>query len=173
MVTSERRDIGSLEAARLVPNAMYYNATLYAPKTKGTLTRTEWHGTALRTLERTDIVFLDPDNGLIVKSVGAGSSKSIKYVLMDELRDYYRAGHSVIFYNHRCRQSENDYLERFRKLKNDPTFEGAEWLGLKFVRGTIRDYIFILQPNHAAMVSATTSSFLDSTWGRHSMRLSI
>ena len=173
IVASERRSITSLEAAGLVPNAKYYSTTLYPPKTIGALTRNEWHSSALRTLEGTDIVFLDPDNGLIVQSVGTGSSKSIKYILTDELRDYYRAGHSVIFYNHRSRQTENDYLERFRKIRNDLAFEGAEWFGLKFVRRTIRDYIFILQPGHAAVVKAMTKSFLDSRWGRHSVHLVI
>lgn len=173
IVTSAQRDVLSLEATRLIPSTKYYNATLYPPKTEGALTRAEWHRAALRELEGTDVVFLDPDNGLIVKSVGASSSKSIKYVLVEELRDYYHAGHSVIFYNHRCRQTEDDYLERFRRLKDDPAFQGAEWLGLTFFRGTTRDFFFILQPCHATMAREMTNRFLDSNWKQHSRRLGI
>lgn len=146
IVSTEQRAVASLEKSRLIPNALYYSAVLYPPNTHGVSLRAEWHQTALKVLGPADIVFLDPDNGLIVKSVGTRSSGSIKYILTEELRDYYLAGHSVIFYNHRSRQAEHDYLERFRHLQDDPAFDRAKWLGVKFKRGTVRDFFFILQP---------------------------
>lgn len=119
------------------------------------------------------MVFLDPDNGLVVKSVGAQSSRIIKYILTEELKDYYCAGHSVIFYNHRSRQVEHDYLDRFRQLQNDPALNGAKWLGVKFRRGTIRDFFFMLQPLHATAVIRLIDGYLESNWRRHSARLPI
>ncbi|MGE5580230.1 MAG: hypothetical protein ACM3WU_09330 [Bacillota bacterium] len=170
-MASGQRNVRALEVASLVPNAVYYNATLNPPRTECTLPRGAWHGAALRALEQTDLVFLDPDNGLIVKSVGPGSAKSIKYVMPDELRDYYRSGKSVVFYNHRCRQPVDTYLERFRNLKHDPVFESAEWLGLAFSAWVIRD--FILQPHHATAVRASVNEHLDGLWQERTYRLPI
>ena len=41
--------------------------------------RDDWHCNALRELCGCDLIFLDPDNGLLPKSLGRGSNKSIKY----------------------------------------------------------------------------------------------
>ena len=43
------------------------------------------------------------------------------------------------FYIHRCREQEQVYLQRFEALKQKNEFVGADWRGLKFVRGTIRE----------------------------------
>lgn len=164
VVASGRRDVRTLEAASPVPNAVCYNATLYPPGVEGTIPRTAWHREALRILEQADLVFLDPDNGLIAKSVSRSSAKSIKYVIQEELQDYYRSGKSVIFYNHRCRQKVDAYLERFRNLKRDPTFDTAEWLGLAFRAWGIRDFIFILQPYHTTVIKTAADRHLNGIW---------
>lgn len=88
-------------------------------------------------------MFLDPDNGLLIKSVSLGSAKSIKYVLTSEVTDYYSVDHSVAFYNHRFRQKESSYVQRFDWLKNEPALISAIIMGLKFIRGSIRDYILL------------------------------
>ena len=107
----------------------------------------------MKALADSDIIFCDPDNGLIVKSVSLSSAKSDKYVTEDELVGYYLFGKSVVFYNHRCREKEHLYLRRFKPLQRRKELVSAKWLGLKFARGTIRDYIFILQPYHYKQVS--------------------
>lgn len=71
----------------------------------------------MKVLADSDIIFCDPDNGLIVKSVSLSSVKSDKYVTEDELVGYYLAGKSVVFYNHRCREKEHLYLLRFKPLQ--------------------------------------------------------
>lgn len=173
LVISGQRNVGSLEAARLVTNARYYDATLHPPNTAGAPTRAEWHRSGLLKLNGTNVVFLDPDNGLLVKSVGLGSYASVKYVLLEELQDYYRVGHSVIFYNHRCRLPEDAYLERFRALRDSQAFPRSKWLGLSFRRGTVRDYFFILQPDHAEVVAASVDEYLRSNWRHHSRPLDV
>ncbi|HEY9059528.1 MAG TPA: hypothetical protein VIO64_03345 [Pseudobacteroides sp.] len=69
---------------------------------------------------------------------------------------------SIVFYNHRERKKEKEYLDKFRNLHDD--FMGCKWLGLKFIRGTIRDYIFILQPNHFYEVKKQCEILLKSAW---------
>jgi hypothetical protein len=167
IVVEKRRSTDSLEHALLLPNACYYNEVLYPPKAHEKAIREEWHECGLKAMSSSDIVFLDPDNGLLVKSVTAGSCASIKYVFRDELADYYAQGHSMIFYNHRSRLQEKIYLERFTELEHSSAFKGSEWLDLKFVRGTIRDYFFILQPEHAAAVRNAAERLLIGGFGQH------
>lgn len=173
IVTSGHRTIKALENANLIPKALYYNKILYSHRTVNATSRNDWHKAALKALAVTDIVFLDPDNGLLVKSIGQGSQKSNKYVFKEEIIDYYQAGHSVVFYNHRSRITEEKYLERFRRLKEEPGLKGAEWFGLKFKRGTIRDYFFILQPHHAEKVKNAMQELMQSNFKRHFSPLNI
>ena len=72
--------------------------------------REEWHKKALDLLNDLDIVFVDPDNGMLVKSVGKKSVKSVKYTFYEEVRDYVRRGQSVLIYNHRSRKQETQYF---------------------------------------------------------------
>lgn len=57
-----------------------------------------------------DLVFMDPDNGLLVKSVGKESARSVKYAFYEEAKDYIDSGKSVLVYNHWCRKPEHIYL---------------------------------------------------------------
>lgn len=150
-IANGTRSVAALENANLIPNAYYYSEVLRPGSDKSFL-RAEWFRNSIEKLMKSDIIFCDPDNGLIVKSVSKKSNKSDKYILHNELRSYYKEGKSVVFYNHRCREKEEVYLKRFQTLKQCNDLIGAEWRGLKFVRGTIRDYIFILQPKHSTTV---------------------
>lgn len=132
-ITNGTRSIAALENAKLIPNAIYYKEIL-KPESAKDFIRSIWYRKSLETLLETDIIFCDPDNGLIVKSVSQKSIKSDKYIIPDELVSYYQAGKSLVFYNHRCREQEQVYLQRFQTLKQRNELVGAEWRGLKFAR---------------------------------------
>lgn len=134
-------------------------------------TRTSWHVKALSRFYDCDIVFLDPDNGMLVKSVGQSAPKSIKYVLPEEIIEYYASGKSVVFYNHRSREKESVYLKRFDWLQTEKRLSGASVFGLKFVCGTIRDYIFLAKPEHSSRVSYAIENILNSPRKQHYSKL--
>ncbi len=50
---------------------------------------------------------------------------------------------------------------------------GAEWRGVKFVRETIRDYIFILQAQHLAVVDLAIKNMMKTNWRKHFSELNI
>lgn len=126
--------------------------------------RQAWHMEALQKLQNCDVVFLDPDNGLEVKSVSLTGVKGNKYIGINELKDYCLHGKNVIFYNHRERKPEEEYLDKFRCLKKDSAFKGYTWFGLKYVRGTIRDYIFIIRSEHFDTIKTHIDEFLKTKW---------
>ncbi|NLO08604.1 MAG: hypothetical protein GX129_01885 [Clostridiales bacterium] len=172
VITKGTRSVEALEDANLISNAIYYKRIL-KPGSDKYFNRIEWHSEALEELSESDIIFCDPDNGLIVKSVSRNSNKSDKYILHDELVSYYQAGKSIVFYNHRSREQEQIYLQRFQPLMQRLELVGSEWRGLKFTRGTIRDYIFILQPKHTDAVDMAISNMIESNWRKHFSILNI
>ncbi|MFW5647699.1 MAG: hypothetical protein ACOCG5_01295 [Candidatus Alkaliphilus sp. MAG34] len=165
-VVGKGRRIAALEGAGLVSNAQYYSAIL-RPGNDGSFSREAWYNNSLKALSQSDIIFCDPDNGLLVKSVSLASAKSDKYITMDELISYYLSGKSVIFYNHRCREKEKVYLQRFKPLQLRNELVSAKWKGLKFARGSVRDFIFILQPIHFEKVNNVIGKMMQSNWNRH------
>lgn len=172
IITKGTRSVSILENANLIPNAIYYREIL-KPGNETNFIRSMWYKNSLDALSESDLIFCDPDNGLIVKSVSQNSIKSDKYIVPDELISYCQEGKSVVFYNHRSREQEQVYLQRFEVLKQNNALVGAEWRGLKFVRGTIRDYIFILQAQHSEAVDLAIKNMMKTNWQKHFLKLNI
>lgn len=167
LIKSNDRSVRQLEKLELLQSNMYYHEVLKPDKGSITENRYVWHKNGLKRLNDCELVFLDPDNGLIPKSVGKRSRKSIKYVLPEEIIDYYGAGHSVVFYSHRTREQINTYLGRINALFNSKEINGATIVGISFCRGTVRDYFFILQDKHKAKIVRGIENLLRSDWKQH------
>ena len=171
-ITDGTRSVAALENANLIPNGIYYREILKPGSDKNFL-RSIWCRNSLKALSESDLIFCDPDNGLLVNSVSLKSNKSDKYIVPEELVSYYQEGKSIVFYNHRCREKEQVYLQRFEALKQKSELVGADWRGLKFVRGTIRDYIFILHAQHSEAVDIAIKTMMKSNWHKHFSELNI
>ena len=65
-----------------------------------------------------DLVFLDPDNGLEIKSTRKGNKGSSKFLYYDELVKLYEQGDSLLIYQHFIREERNQFILRISdKLK--------------------------------------------------------
>lgn len=167
MVVHGERSVIGIEKLSLFRTQKYYHKRIFEPKIQTAEARREWHQKGLETMSGCDLVFLDPDNGMLPKSVSRSSDKSIKYVLPEEIMDYYDAGHSVVFYSHRTRESLDVYLERFKDLFECAERKGAKIKGLTFKRGTLRDYFFILHECHETQVENGIDKIMTSKWSQH------
>lgn len=167
MLERKCRLVSEIEKLNLLNTQRYYHERLIEPKLQTSTTRSEWHRKSLVAMSGCDLVFLDPDNGLLPKSVGRNSDKSIKYVLPEEIIDYYKAGHSVVFYSHRTREQLDVYLKRFENLFIAEELKGASIKGVSFKRGTVRDYFFILREEHTSQVENSLEKLLKGNWGQH------
>ena len=172
LIVAGERSVEAIERADLIHGASYYSEMLKGGNVSG-FSRSSWHTKSLEVLGDSDIILCDPDNGLLVKSISLGSSKSDKYVTADEISTYYQAGKSVVFYNHRCREKEAVYLKRFDALRQRKELSGAKWKALKFARGSVRDYFFINQSNHVSQIEAAIQNITRGNWGRHFSILNI
>lgn len=160
------RCLKALQIAGLLRSDIYYDETL---PFNG---RDQWHQNALAFFSenKADLVFLDPDNGLLVNSVGKESSRSVKYVFYEEVLDYLEQGKSVLIYNHRSRKQELQYFKdiemrlqeeiKKRKLAYQP-----EVLEITFPRYSVRDYIAIsARPEHTEKIRAAFETMWTGKW---------
>ena len=166
ILDANQRRVESLETPDIL-DAVFFNERLdfrNVPFREREEKRAEWHRRALAALNGCELVFVDPDNGLMVPSARR-SKKANKYVLPEELFDYYQQGASVIYYQHKARRQDGFYTDQHNKLLRDERIQGAEGLGLKFIRTSLRYYWFLLHPGHAETVRRSVASLLAGPWG--------
>lgn len=70
--------------------------------------RIGWHRRALQQTKDSDVVFLDPDNGLETRNMFLSGTATEKHVKWSELRDYYERGQNVILYQHRPQMTKKE-----------------------------------------------------------------
>ena len=160
---NETRSIAMIQEAAFLDESMieYYTDPISVEK------RTEWHNSALAQLKTCDLVFLDPDNGLRVKSVGRKSARSVKYVLEDELFAYLRSGKSVVLYSHRQRKPEEKYFsELLSRFQSPDDLRKKKVFAMTFPKGTVRDYFLIAaNEDHAVKMQRAITKMEQSLWG--------
>ena len=172
IVQSEARMIQALQNDNIL-KAVYYTEQLdFSEKNKAERKslRAKWHEDALNVLCDQDVVFLDPDNGLLVPSA-EGTRRENKYVLSNEIANYFQQGSSVIFYQHKARKPDSYYSDQLRILMQKPVLQDAFCLALKFKTTSQRYYFFVLQPKHRESIEHAVCSILASDWKRHFCKL--
>ncbi|MBK8246842.1 MAG: hypothetical protein IPK85_05520 [Gemmatimonadetes bacterium] len=92
---SVAQSVESASTLNLLPGARYFGQLV-----PGRRDRSEFLQNALTALDSTDLVFLDPDNGIEPSSLGPSSAQTAKYALWDELRAFYSVGSSLLVYQH-------------------------------------------------------------------------
>lgn len=159
---SKNRSVSAIQRADLISGAMYYDDYLALDG------RHEWHNKALKMFKNVDLVFMDPDNGLLVKSVGKGSARSIKYVFYEEVKDFIDSGTSVLVYNHRCRKPEKKYFDDIEdRLQENVKVNKDRIQEITFSKGTTRDYFAIpASRKHYDMFKAAFYDIRKSKWGK-------
>lgn len=162
---SNRRTVRALEQADLISGAVYYSDPV---PVNG---RADWHCRALDRLKNADLVFVDPDNGMLVKSVGKKSIKSVKYTFYEEVRDYIRRGQSVLIYNHRSRKQETKYFHEIcLKIQEFTGIAETEILKITFPKCSVRDYLAIpASKEHREKIEAAFTNMEHGVWGETGM----
>jgi hypothetical protein len=168
IVESGQREIFTLQNKHLLDAAFYPALLDFTGKSKPERNqlREEWHAQALNELVGIDVVFVDPDNGLIVPSA-VETAKENKYVKPEELADYYNQGSSIIYYQHKARRPDSFYIEQHKRLIQSGSFEDATGFSLKFRTTSQRYYFFIVQAHHRAIIEAAAHDMLSSAWRNH------
>ena len=124
-VTRERPATGleHIEKSNVVPDALFFNELTPGGKDA----RRAHHERCMRAFAGTDLVFFDPDNGLMADSVPNGRSKSRKHVYLNEVADHYAARQSVLLYQHYPREPREAFLTRMAGKLSSNLSEATIW----------------------------------------------
>ena len=167
MCACEEKDVRLFAERGMIPGAIYYGRVV-EPEPDSRLSVAEkcearacWHRSALEFCAETDLVFMDPDNGL---RSGCPSARkdAPKFVYAAEVCDYYDRGQDVVYYCHKGRRTGEQW-ERAKHNMLDCRPE-ATLMGVTYHRGTQRSYIFMLHPERKEMYRKLLNGFLGTAW---------
>lgn len=171
LVMGNRRNVAEVEKMNLIKDAVYYHEMLdvscdaFRGRTKEERrnARKVWHQAALNFCKEADLVFLDPDNGL-VREEPSSFRESGKYVYAQEAADYYRQGQNVMYY---CQKGRRTW-EQWGETKNimAQVLPEAILCGITFHRGTQRTYIFVVHPEDYKRYYKILTRFLHTRWSK-------
>ena len=163
IANSDQRSVAALENADLLDAAYYHEVLDFRGTVHRSSVREKWHSDALARLADADIVFLDPDNGLMVKSADK-TTRANKYVTLKEIADYCGQGSSVIWYQHKARYRNSHYRDQFRGILGLEKFCNMSGIELMFTRVSQRYYFILTQPEHRDILRGQVNRFLKSPW---------
>ena len=160
-IVSNGRSMAAVRAARILPEATVY-CEEEVPENH--VDRELWFQQALKEVQGADLVFVDPDNGLMSESI----RNSRKHVAYNEIRQLYSQGHNLLIYHHLSRQgdaaSQAEYLRN--KLHKELSAQATPTV-LQYHRGTSRFFISVCQGSKSARIQAAVNSMAESDWKNH------
>lgn len=106
--SASQPSVSMIERSGLLPRAQYHAAVV----PDGRLEREAWRHDLLRKASGVDLVFLDPDNGIEVPSKPVGCKGSSKYVTWREVEELWKAGCSLLIYQHFPREKREAFARR-------------------------------------------------------------
>lgn len=101
----ENKGVVDVERSGILPGGQFYSEILKPEGTPGDREqeRSCWFQESMKELEDADLIFMDPDNGLL-ETDDASKLGGEKYVLPSEVESYFIEGHNVVYYCHKGRR---------------------------------------------------------------------
>jgi len=120
-----------------------------------------WFTEAKTTVQQCDVVFCDPDNGVVFD----GPCRSVARVSLEEIRALFDAGHSLVVYHHPNRTNKHDAqvqlaLDRFQRALPNMAHARGAW----FRRGSSRVFFVLMQEHHAAALARAVDEMESMRW---------
>ncbi len=130
--------------------------------------RAKWVGQAIEAVRNLDIIFLDPDNGLEIKSVKAHADKGPKYVYWSELDRFLSTSKTLVVYHHLNRTMPSLDQIRIRQAEIEARIETHTAVTpVLFKRGSHRVFFVIHAPEHELLTKARIEEIHASSWSQH------
>ena len=158
------KNVQMIEASGIIPNASFFKAALRNTGSDARakrINRRLWFNNSTLLLKEAELIFADPDNGITYRKTAANKD-SEKYVLPEEIVEYYHSGKNVVFYCHKGRRKQDDWEETKTGIRK--WIRDAQIIAVTFHRGTQRSYIFVLHPDSYRKYEQILSAFLRTEW---------
>jgi len=111
LASGRRRKVSLIESTGLLPKAEYFSS--HVPDTASG--RSSWFNSLNQRAQESEFVFLDPDNGLEVKSKAYGGKDSSKFLYWREVEALWASGKSLLIYQHFIREKRLNFIQRMLK----------------------------------------------------------
>lgn len=152
------RRVAWAEESGILRSACFFSRLLSDRKDQ----REEYFKDFLCCSHQSELVFFDPDNGLEVPSRPYGRKDTSKYLYSVELKDTWKAGHSVLLYQHfRRKKGENrgTFIENVaRDLAKISVAEVVSF------RTPFVVFFLLTQPAHNRL--STRAADIERVWGK-------
>jgi len=176
LVQSDRRSVEYLQQLKLLYNVVFFSNILSYEGTSTNseegrqqrlLIRQKWLNAALKAVFKCEALFLDPDNGFETKSVTKYSKSAVKYVFLDELREFAHICPCVVVYHHLGRQGTHTEQIRSRNQWLFSYFNKTHSVfALRFKCYSPRAYFFLARKDKADDIKHSLEMFIDSNWNK-------
>ena len=178
IIKAGKRDVLSIKEFNVLPTqTVFYDTPLSyegmpnnSPATRKDRIshRNSWSSKALDVTVGCDLIFVDPDNGLEVKTVKAHHKSGPKYTFFEELIPFVERGQSLVIYHHICRNgsAEVQVKERLDQLKEKLGINNI--YALLYKRGTLRAFFIVPSLEHIELLKARGIRLTEiSPWKEH------
>ncbi len=155
----------------LPPGTLFHNQALSyrgVRKADRKAHRGEWLTVASKLSESTDLVFLDPDNGLEV-GVDRHAAKGPKYTYYDDLDALNGEDRTLIVYQHANRHGSmlEQIQGRLGDLQRRLGRPAESLFALRWRRISPRAFLVASASGHRKTLRARAQSMLNGSWGAH------
>lgn len=143
IASKKNKSVMDIQDSGILPGTMFYSDMLNPVGTPSDRrnTRERWFEESIHELEDTDLIFMDPDNGLLEDN-NASKRGAEKYVLPDEVEQYFNAGHNIVYYCHKGRRNMYQWFDHKSFMFN--MIPEAKPVVLTYHKGSQRSYIFLI-----------------------------
>ena len=150
-----KRTVGSIKDEKVLPSG-----TIFFSEQVDNKKRSDWIKKSIEKLSEKQIIFLDPDNGIVFNQKNKDLTK---YVLLDDIKEYIEKTKSnIIIYNHGSRRKGG--LENFSKNIIYPNLHNichkSQIRILWYHRGTARLYIFVIRQKDKSLIDSRIKTLL-------------
>lgn len=161
--------IGALEAADI----WYRNKTKFFAKSCDDYgqplsqeARKEWFLEGCKAVTNCDLVFVDPDNGLMEDQLSE-ASVSAKHVLLSEIKELWNAGHSLVIYhtpNRKIKGVTHNQQIREWSCRLQKMLPNCSLWGGRYGRGSSRAFFVLAHKKHHDVLKVRLEEFRKSQW---------
>ena len=159
------KTVKMIKQAGIIPDAEFFGEMLKSSSLKADArewNRRLWFNNSTLMLGNAELIFADPDNGISYRKT-ARTKDSEKFILPEDVAEYYNSGRNVVYYCHKGRRKQEAWEQAKAEIRNH--IRDAQILAVTFHRGTQRSYIFVLHPDCYLKYERIITAFLDTEWG--------
>lgn len=133
--------------------------------------RERWLHDALQATNDVDVVYLDPDVGLIPYAVDVHSPKGCNYAHPNDIGLFLEHGKSVVLYQTIRGRSVGQRIDAARALLPMQSTQPNKQIRLIALQFNTRLFIILPQQEHRERIKARVRQLLASSWGAHFRRV--